>query len=251
MTTEAKQERLRAARRLIRASRMGALATMMAGRESLRGWAYASLATVAWDMAGRPIFLFSRLSDHMQNLMADERASLLIEDASHLKNPQTGPRITLMGVVTASGERGHARRFLAHHPDAREYAGFGDFAFYVMNVDRARFVGGFASAAWIAGRDLLAPEAAVRSLAAIEEDALDHLNHDHGPALDLYATRLLKARGCGWKAVALDPFGLDLARGAKWLRLEFPAPVADSAQLRTVLSDLAAKARAPAPRSAP
>ena len=215
----------------------------MAGRESPRGWAYASLATVAWDIAGRPIFLFSRLSDHMQNLMADERASLLIEDASHLKNPQTGPRLTLMGVVTASGERGHARRFLAHHPDARQYAGFGDFAFYVMNVDRARFVGGFASAAWIARRDLLAPEAAVRALTEIEEEALDHLNHDHGPALDLYANRLLKARGSGWKAAALDPFGLDLARAGKWLRLEFPASVADGTQLRTVLADLAAKAR--------
>ena len=84
------------ARRLLFGGRSGALSTTFRGKG---GGPYGSLVTYAPDQDGSPIFLFSTLSDHTQNLDRDDRASLLIDRAQNLKNPQRGPRVTLMGRV--------------------------------------------------------------------------------------------------------------------------------------------------------
>ena len=47
-----------------------------------------------------------------------------------------------------------------------------------------------------------------------------------------------------WRLTGLDPEGLDLALGDATLRLPFPERVTTAAQLRKVVVDLAAKARA-------
>ena len=54
-----------------------------------------------------------------------------------------------MGRVEPSADERLARRFLARHPEAERYAGFADFGFYRMTVERAHYVGGFAKAVWI------------------------------------------------------------------------------------------------------
>jgi putative heme iron utilization protein len=47
------------------------------------------------------------------------------------------------------------RRFLARHPKAELYAGFGDFAFWRMSVASAHLNGGFARAADLKAQDVL------------------------------------------------------------------------------------------------
>ena len=254
-----------ACRRLIRASRSAALATAMSrkkapgeaaslgvspatdeqGRHGPReSWPYASLVTVACDTDANPILLLSQLSDHTRNLGADGRASLLFEAASRRSNPQTGPRVTVMGRIERTADERLARRFLARHPGAERYAGFADFGFYCMQVERAHYVGGFAKAVWIKGRELLSEATAAAALAVLEESVLEHMNGDHAEAIDLYANVLLGRRGTGWKMVGIDAEGADLGRGARSARLEFENPVEDSESCRRVLSDLAKRARA-------
>lgn len=234
-----------AVRRLLRHARSGALATALEGDD---GAPYASLATVAWDCDLSPIFLFSRLSDHTRNLDKDSRAALLIEEASRRANPQTGPRVTLIGRVGPSppgaDEVRHRRRFLARHPSASLYAGFADFRFFRMEIARAHYVGGFARAVWLDGPRFALDAGAAAAIAAAEEGVLAHMNADHADAVDLYANRLLKRRGRGWIVVGLDPEGIDLARGASRARLEFPEPVASAGEARAALVALARAARA-------
>ncbi|MBX4303932.1 pyridoxamine 5'-phosphate oxidase family protein, partial [Mycobacterium tuberculosis] len=62
----------RLAKSLLRRSRQGALATLMA--ES--GDPYCSLVNVATHPDGSPILLISRLAVHTRNLLADPRVSL-------------------------------------------------------------------------------------------------------------------------------------------------------------------------------
>ncbi|MEK7246610.1 MAG: pyridoxamine 5'-phosphate oxidase family protein, partial [Pseudomonadota bacterium] len=132
-------------RRLLRRGRSGMLATVLGGVTPLgvpshdaarAGHPYASLVTLAWDVDASPIFLFSTLSDHTRNLASDSRAALLIEEASRRANPQTGPRVTLIGRIApcarGEDESSARRRFLARHPEAARYAGFGDFRFFRM-----------------------------------------------------------------------------------------------------------------------
>ena len=141
-----KKTALAETRRLLEVSAAGMLATAMVERGS---HPYVSLATFALDEMGAPVFLFSDLADHTRNLKADWRASLMVEDASHLKNPQTGPRATLIGTVTPSGNLDHRAAYLKKHPSSGKYAGFADFNIYRMTIDLVHFVGGFGEAVWL------------------------------------------------------------------------------------------------------
>lgn len=239
-------------RRLVRRARCGTLATALAeaDRDTNVGaeHPYASLVTVGWGIDASPIFLFSALSDHTRNLARDPRAALLIEAASRRANPQTGPRVTLMGRIApcAEGEdeRNARRRFLARHPGAERYAGFGDFRFFRMTVERAHYVGGFARAVWVEGSRIAPTAPSVAAIAACEESVLAHMNADHGEAVDLYARRLLGRREKDWTLAGLDPDGIDLRRGSRFARLDFSEPVGAAGEVREALVALATEARA-------
>jgi len=138
-------------RRLLETNAAGMLATAMVEKSS---HPYVSLATFALTSKGAPLFLFSDLADHTRNLKADWRASLMVEEASHLKNPQTGLRSTLVGTVTLSENLEHRSAYLKKHPSAGKYAGFADFNLYRMTVEAVHFVGGFGEAIWFDGEAL-------------------------------------------------------------------------------------------------
>lgn len=229
-----------AARGLMRRARSAALATTLRDND---GRAFASLVTVACDCDGSPILLLSDLADHTRNLKVDPRASLLFEAASRRVNPQTGPRVTVLGRIERSDHERHRRRFLARHPGAGLYAGFADFACYRMSIERAHFVGGFARANWLAAGDILLDAAAAESIASVETGVLAHMNADHAEAVGLYATRLLRRRAGGWTMVAVDPEGCDLGRGSALARLDFPRRVSDPEALREIFVTLASQAR--------
>ena len=91
-------------------------------------------------------------------------------------------------------------RFLARHPKARLYAGFGDFAMFRMAVEGAHLNGGFARAMAVSGEDLLTRVDDAESLVTLEEGAIAHMNADHADALALYATRLAGAPEAAWRA---------------------------------------------------
>ena len=93
---------------------------------------------------GEIILLLSDLSDHAKNLQRDPRASLLMDGTLELKEPLTGPRLTLLGEVQVSPDQtGDKARYLAVHPEAEMYAGFGDFRFYRFRYFEGLFVAGF------------------------------------------------------------------------------------------------------------
>jgi putative heme iron utilization protein len=232
------------AKALLRATRAGSLATL--DRNS--GHPFASLVNVATDMDGSPLILVSRLSTHTANLEVDGRASLLLA-ATGKGDPLAHPRLTLLGSfapVAREGTEGPRvrRRFLARHPKSELYAGFGDFSFWRLNVVSAHLNGGFARAADLEAADVLTDLTGAEDLLAAEEGAVTHMNEDHAEAVRLYATKLLGADDGKWRLTGLDPDGLDLALGDTTLRLPFPDRVTGAGQLRKVVVDLAAKARA-------
>jgi putative heme iron utilization protein len=231
------------AKRLLRAMRAGALATI----DRNTGHPFASLVNVATDSDGAPVILISRLSTHTANLEADGRASLLLAPGGK-GDPLAHPRLTLIGgfVRVARDDPSEPRlrrRFLARHPKSELYAGFGDFAFWRLAVVSAHLNGGFARAADLKAADVMTDIAGAADLIDAEAGAVAHMNADHADALRLYATKLLGAEDGPWRLTGLDPDGLDLARGDAILRLSFPERVTTAQQLRKVLVDLAAQAR--------
>lgn len=230
----------RAARRLIRATTRATLATLNTDA-SVAGWPYASLVAAATDHDGTPILLMSDLADHTRHIGADPRVALFFDDAAGLANPQTGPRVTLMGRLRTTGLARHRARYLARNPGAALYADFADFHFYALEVERAHFVGGFARAAWM-GPVTVASGAA--ALMAEAEGALIERLNDRGPAaIDLMANVLLGQEGAGYRLTAADVDGIDLGRGDRVTRLAFESPVGGPEEAEAAFAALAEKAK--------
>src|ERR1700729_1159293 len=101
---------------LLRRSRQGALATLMAGS----GDPYCSLVNIASHPDGSPILLISRLALHTKNILADARVSLMLDERSE-GDPLEGSRIMLAGrAEQAGGDDAELsrRRYLNAHPSA-------------------------------------------------------------------------------------------------------------------------------------
>lgn len=219
------------ARNLLRRARTGTLGTL--NRED--GIPYASLVNVATDVRGWPLILVSTLAWHTRNLLADPRASIMVAELPETGDALTGPRVTLLGRFSKVEDEGLKRRYLARHPAASLYSGFGDFAFWRLEPEKAHAVAGFGRIETI-GADEMFPSA--DEMTALEESAIAHMNSDHGDAVQLYAERLLGATPGGWKIAGIDPDGADLTRGEEVLRLQFSSPVHTAEALRAHLAAL-------------
>jgi putative heme iron utilization protein len=232
----------RLARSLLRRSRQGALATLMAGS----GDPYCSLVNVASHPDGSPILLISRLAVHTKNILGDSRVSLMLDERAG-GDPLEGSRIMLAGraqQVTASELELCRRRYLNAHPSAEAFADFKDFSFFRIRPDATHLVAGFGRILDLKPEQFLTDLSDAGALLEAEQSAIEHMNADHRDATKLYATRLLGAAEADWRCSGCDPDGIDLQAGTTALRLDFPERVTGPGELRRMLVRLADEARA-------
>jgi heme iron utilization protein len=232
------------ARSLLRRSRQGALATLMAGS----GDPYCSLVNVASHADGSPILLISRLALHTKNILADPRVSLMLDERAG-GDPLEGSRIMLAGRAEEAGPGDLEicrRRYLNAHPSAEAFVSFKDFSFFRIRPKGAHLVAGFGRIVDLKPEQFLTDISDAGALLEAEQGAIEHMNSDHRDATSLYATRLLGAGPADWRCTGCDPGGLDLQAGGKTLRLDFPRRIVTPAALRQMLKELADQARAAA-----
>lgn len=230
----------RSVRDLLRGLDRAALASALPGENG--AWPYASLVLVAIDHDLSPILLLSDLAEHTKAIQSDGRVSLLFDGTAGLEQPLTGARVTVLGRAERTTDERVKARFLSRHPDAAMYAGFKDFHFYRVAVERTHLVAGFGKIRWIDRAELASPEAP--GLADAESGIVTHMNEDHSDAVQLYAGKLLGLDGQGWRMTGIDPEGIDLRRRGQVARLAFDQPLATGGEARKVLVALVAKARA-------
>jgi len=224
------------ARNLLRRARIGTLGTLNADD----GTPYASLVNLATDVRGCPLVLISTLAWHTRNLLADARGSVMVAEVPERGDALTGARVTVMGRFSRVDGTEAARRYLARHPAAEMYAGFGDFGFWRLEPERAHAVAGFGRIETIPANEMF-PSA--DEMIALEAGAVQHMNADHDDAIQRYAEKLLGATPGGWKIAAIDPDGADLRRGEEVLRLSFETPVHSGGALRSLLAKLGEQTR--------
>ena len=227
----------RAARLLVRHARAGVLAS--AGPD---GAPFASLVTPAASLDLSPLLWLSRLARHTRNLLADARCSLLLAGPAEGANPQTAPRVTLIGTAAlvqggpVEGETALKARWLAIHPYALPYAGLADFSLWRLAVSEAHFVAGFAATARLTAAELTPDPRAVAAIAEAEPEILADDNR-HAAAI----ARAAGGSGTGWRLVAIDVDGCDLARDETVLRVDFASPASGPDWVRAELLRLARK----------
>jgi putative heme iron utilization protein len=230
------------ARSLLRRSRQGALATLRPGN----GDPYCSLVNVASHGDGSPILLISRLALHTQNILADSRVSLMLDERAQ-GDPLEGSRIMLAGrAEQASGDALATlrRRYLNAHPSAEAFVDFKDFSFFRIRSAGAHLVAGFGRIVDLKPEQFLTETSDAGALLEAEQGAVEHMNADHRDAMKLYATRLLGAEPADWCCAGCDPDGIDMQAGSATLRLDFPERVTGPGELRKMLVRLAGEARA-------
>jgi hypothetical protein len=232
------------ARKLLRQSRQGALATLMVGD----GAPYCSLVNLASHPDGSPILLISRLAVHTGNIIVDSRVSLMLDERAE-GDPLEGGRIMLSGRAMEAANEDRMilrRRYLNAHPSAEAFADFKDFSFFVIHPSGMHLVAGFGRIVDLKVEQFLTRIDDADALLASEQEAIDHLNRDHREAMNLYATRLLGAGKGDWRCTGIDPDGIDLQADRTALRLNFAARVTTPGDLRQTLVKLAEAARAKA-----
>jgi putative heme iron utilization protein len=233
------------ARTILASNVTGALATLSAD-----GDPWASIVTYGALADGSPVFSLSTLAQHGRNIGRDQRASLAVsETVPPARDPADSGRVTVAGVAEIpTGERLEEAKKVYEEAvaSAAIFGAFGDFTWWVLKVERVRWVGGF-------GRmDSVGPE----SFAAAEADpvaptagkAIAHLNADHADALLLIAQNL-SGHSDAEKAtcVGADRYGIDLdlltARGRTSARVGFAEPAGAPDGLRAATVALVGRAR--------
>ncbi|MEJ1978566.1 MAG: DUF2470 domain-containing protein [Acetobacteraceae bacterium] len=215
------------ARSLLRAARAGTLATEHDGQP------FAALVTPACAPDLSVLLLLSSLSEHTRQLSTHPRCAVMVIGEAADTNPQTAPRLTVTGEALPEDDPALRARWVARHPYAAFYAEFTDFRLFRLRPAGGQFVGGFASAHRLRADELVADPAAVAAVAAAEAGILEHMNTDHEAAI------AHMAGGPGWRMVAVDVDGCDLARQEVVRRIAWSAPVSDAGGVRAELVRLA------------
>lgn len=233
------------ARSILQGSNIGTLASLTSD-----GSPWASIVQYGTMDNGSPVIIVSTLALHGRNLAADKRASLAVAaPVPKGHDPGDSGRVTLAGVVEEplGDEREEAKQaFFKEFPAAEAYAEFGDFAIYVLRVDKVRWVGGFGRMASATPADFATAEP--DPVAKNADYAVEHMNEDHADAL-LAMARAFTGHTDTTEAKALraDRYGMDLGivtpRGETMTRVAFTEPVDAPDGLRAATVDLARRAR--------
>ena len=226
-------------RRLMRAQPRAALGSI----DRDLGEPYVSLAMVAVGHDATPLLYLSDLADHSKNLKTDPRASLLFDGTLSAEVPLAGARASVQGEIEPVDDEHLLDRYVARHPDAEMYRGFGDFKLYRLNVSRAHLVAGFGRIHWVDAAAVLFDARDATALREAEAGMIAHMNEDHADAVRLYAEVLLKEKPGSWSLTGVDPEGADLRLGARTARLWFDKPAIDAESGRVELVRLVKRAR--------
>jgi hypothetical protein len=192
-----------AARRLLRGQHSAALATLS---KRLDGHPFATAVDYMTDHAGQPVFLISSLAEHARNIIADPRVSLLVQ--GNASEAQASPRLTLTGKAARVADEQHAglqQRYLRYFPEAEQYFKL-DFYFCRIEPGQLRYIGGFGAARWIAPGDFAVS----------------------GNGWQVAENTLIEQHN---ELIGVDCDGYELRRGKDIVRVDFPAPIPDPAQI--------------------
>ena len=234
-------------RTLVASTSRGALSTIAVDPA---GYPYGSVATYGLDDSGNPLFFVSLMAEHTQNAIRDPRASLLVtEPVADGADPLASGRATLMGLLSRvdDADRPAAQqRYLDANPSAEYYIGFGDFAFYRLDVNSIRYVGGYGRMSWVDAGQYAAAEP--DPLAAAAAGIIGHMNADHAEAQVLYCRHLAgRPDTIAATMSAVDRYGFEMVAesptGRAAVRLGFPTSCSTGDEVRRAMVAMVAEAR--------
>lgn len=221
------------ARRLLKHESVGVLSTHSA---DVTGYPFGSITPYALNYEGEPVLLISDLAQHTRNIKQNNKVSLTVFER-HSDDAQTASRLTWIGDAESITpvDESIARRYLRYFPSAHSYLETHDFAFYRIQLRRARFIGGFGEIYWVEPEAMLVEN----PFRQYEEGIIEHMNQDHEQSLLHYANALLGVDADSVTMTGIDGEGFDMLAGKRKLRIDFDSPISTPEQARAALVKLA------------
>lgn len=218
------------------------------------GYPGGSVVGFAPDEQGRPIFVFSGMSTHTQDILADAKCSVTVA-AKEFKGAADG-RVNLMGeCYKLAGNEIEAAKstYLKKHPGAF-WINFGDFNWFRLEIKDIRFVGGFARAGSVSVEEF--KNAKPDPISEFGPAIAKHMNEDHMgatiamiakdiPGMDVSDAVITSVDSLGmYIKVTRTPRASDQPQQFK-LRLPFPRPAQDRADVRSIIVEMTQAASVP------
>ena len=213
--------------------------------KQLDGYPSGSVVGFAPDEQGLPVFCFSAMSGHTQDLLtAPKGAPAALTVTANGFEGAADARVTLIGDVKrcSKEEAEPLKELYKKTHDKAFWVDFGDFTFFRMSELKAvRFIGGFARAGDVAASDYL--EASIDPIMAFAKPVMGHMNSDHGESTVAMVEHYIGIDQVE-KAdlVALDQLGFttQVTRNGQTfkLRLPFPRPAADRKDVKTLIVEM-------------
>lgn len=221
------------ARRLLNHQNVGVLSTQSVDVE---GYPFGSIAPYILNYEGEPVILISDLAQHTRNIKQDNRVSLTVFDR-YADDPPASARLTWIGEaeLVHSGEAELRQRYLRYFPAAESYFQTHDFAFYVIHLRRARFIGGFGQIYWVESADMLLEN----PFRQAEPGIVQHMNADHQRALRHYCQAFKRLEVQTVALTGIDSEGFDLLADGRKVRVDFEVPIFTLEDARATLARLA------------
>jgi putative heme iron utilization protein len=177
------------------------------------GYPGGSVVAFAPDEQGRPLFFFSGMSTHMQDILVHPQCSLTVAVKGF--KSAADARVNLMGpctVITDPQEQAHAQSiFMKKHPNTF-WTDLGDFQWCRLNVEAIRFVGGFARAGRVTAEQYT--QAQPDPIASFGSHIAQHMNEDHRDATIAMVTQSIPGLSKEWitdaHITAVDSLGMNV-----------------------------------------
>lgn len=209
--------------------------------QALGGFPASAMVGFAADSKGRPVFSFSSISTHKQDLIADPKASFMVAHKD-FKGLDDG-RVGLIGEVRkvpAEEVKEMRELYLKKHP-GHFWVDFGDFDFFRMeDIQAVRYNGGFARFGAIEPYDYL--ECAPDPVAAYASHVMGHMNEDHADATAAIVTHYVGVPAEKATMVNMDRLGMyvriENKYGKSKIRVPFVRPVEDRKGLKEILVEM-------------
>jgi len=215
--------------------------------KAMEGYPNGSVVGFAPDEDGNPLFVFSGMSSHTQDILVDPKCSLTVA-SKQFKGAADG-RVNLMGQakLIPKEEREAAKAtYLKKHPGAF-WVEFGDFNWFKMEVERINFVGGFARAGSVTPEDY--KNAKPDAISEIGIHVASHMNDDHQdstiamiegqvPGINASEAVITSVDSLGmYVKVTRSPEGSEETQQFK-MRLPFPRPAEDRKDVKEIIIEM-------------
>ena len=187
------------AAKLLREANEGVLSTIS---KKFDGYPFGSFTTFTTDRDRSIIIYASDLAQHTKNLKNDSKASLTIYNLNKKGDQQDSQRLTLLGdLKLADNQDDCKKRFSLFLPHSVNYHTMHDFSFYKLEINQARWIGGFGQIAWLKTANWIkhSPKWLER-----EDSIIDHMNEDHSNSIVSTLNAQLDIKDPEAKMVALN-----------------------------------------------